>query len=194
MGSAVSETPSRLSEDQFLAWAEHRDGRFELIEGVVVMHAGATRDHERVAKRVFVALHARADEAAFDVNKGDFGVRIRPGRGQGTILYPDVVVDQQSGQGSERATLTPVVVVEVLSASTDYDDHVAKFAKYRVRPTLCQYVVFAQTEPKAFVWLKDEAGDWPQAPTVHEGLDAVVPFQAIEAVVSLSDVYRKPGP
>ena len=75
------------------------EGRFELIEGRVVMHAGATRDHERIAKRVFICLHVRCDPEIYDVNKGDFGVRIRPGRGRGSILYPDVVVDlQRKGQ------------------------------------------------------------------------------------------------
>ncbi|MEH3145417.1 MAG: Uma2 family endonuclease [Methylobacterium frigidaeris] len=107
------------------------------------------------------------------------------------------MVDQQSGHGSERATSTPIVVIEVLSASTDYDDHVARFARYRVtryrvRPTLRQYVVFAQTEPRAFVWLKDDTGEWPKEPTVYESLNAVVPFPSVEAVVSLVDIDPPP--
>jgi Uma2 family endonuclease len=106
-----------MSEDQFLAWAETQDGRFELVDGIVIKQAGATRNHKRVAKRIFVSLHAQVDESAFDVNKGDFGVRIRSGSGKGSILYPDVVIDLQSGTGRERATTTPVVVVEVLSAA-----------------------------------------------------------------------------
>ncbi|MEH3145418.1 MAG: Uma2 family endonuclease [Methylobacterium frigidaeris] len=77
-----------MSEDQFLAWAECRNGRFELIEGAVVMHAGATRDHERVAKRIFIALHAQADETSFDVNKGDFGVRIQGRQRSGHCPIP----------------------------------------------------------------------------------------------------------
>ena len=77
--------PRPMTEEQFLDWAEGREGRYELVEGIVVMHAGATRDHERVAKRIFALLYAAVDEARFDVNKGDFGVRIRPGRGKASF-------------------------------------------------------------------------------------------------------------
>ena len=38
-----------------------QDGCFELVDGVVMMQASATRDHERVAKRVFVSLYAQVD-------------------------------------------------------------------------------------------------------------------------------------
>jgi Uma2 family endonuclease len=180
-----------MSEDRFLDWAETQEGRFELVEGTVVMQAGATRDHERVAKRIFLSLYAQADEAVFDVNKGDFGVRITRGSGKGSILYPDVVVDRQSATGAERATTTPVAVVEVLSRSTDYADHVAKLKKYQVRETLRVYAVFEQTAPKAYLWVKEEAG-WPEEPRIYEGLDQAVPFEAVRASVRLAEIYRAP--
>ena len=183
------DTPTSMSEDQFLGWAETQDGRVELMEGVVVMHAGATQDHERVAKRIFVSLLGQCDEAIFDVNKGDFGVRIKPGSGQGSILYPDVVVDLQSGAGDERATVTPIVVVEVLSASTGYAEHIEKFGTYRARDSLKQYAVFEQTHPKAYVWLKGDAG-WSIEPEVYEGLDRAIPFPAVGARVDMAAIYR----
>ena len=138
MQHARPSKPLLMSDDQFLAWAEGQEEPHELVEGVVMMQAGATRDHERVAKRVFALLYAQVDESVFDVNKGDFGVRVRPGSGKGSILYPDVLVDRQSGSGDEQATLTPVVVVEVLSRTTDYDNHVQKFKRYKTRDKLEQ--------------------------------------------------------
>lgn len=178
-----------MSEDQFLDWAEGRDGRYELVEGAVVMQAGATRDHERVAKRIFALLYARVDEARFDVNKGDFGVRIRPGEGKGSILYPDVIVDPQSGSGEERATRTPIVVIEVLSASSDYDHHVEKLARYAKRDTLRHYAVFDQKMPQAFLWTRTEAG-WPAQPERFDGAGAMVAFPAIDAGLLLGEIYR----
>ena len=44
---------AELFEAEFLVWAEPRDERCELVEGAVVMQAGASRDHERIAKAVF---------------------------------------------------------------------------------------------------------------------------------------------
>ncbi len=95
------------------------------------MQAGASRDHERIAKAVFAALYAQVDPGVFDVNKGDFGVRVGEGAGRGSVLYPDVVVDRQSGDGDERVTTTAMVIAEVLSPSTDLAHHVRKLDLYQ---------------------------------------------------------------
>jgi hypothetical protein len=57
-----------------------------------------SRNHERVAKRAFALVHGQVDEAAYDVNKGSFGVRIRPGSVKETILYPDIMELSQTVQ------------------------------------------------------------------------------------------------
>ena len=77
-----------LSEAEFLAWVEPRDGHFELVEGAVVLQAGASRDHERMAKAIFASLYAQVNALAYDVNKGDFGVRIGDGKGRGKFSIP----------------------------------------------------------------------------------------------------------
>lgn len=187
MSSTRIERP--MSDAQFLAWAERQEGRYELVEGTAMMQAGATRDHERVAKRIFALLYASVDEGMFDVNKGDFGVRIRPGAGKGTILYPDVVVDLQSGRGDEQATMSPIVVIEVLSRSTDFGDHVDKLKSYMRRDKLRQYIVFAQKEPRAWSWASAD-GRWPSEPCLLEGCDGILALPTIEATLRLGDIYR----
>lgn len=193
MQHAHTTVPAPMSESQFLAWVTAQDERYELVEGIAMMQAGATRNHERVAKEVFFALHMQVNQNEFDVNKGDFGVRIRPGNKAGSILLPDVLVDVQTGDGTEKVTETPVVVVEVLSESTDYTHHVGKFELYKLRPSLKQYVVFEQNLPKAYVWDRTDAG-WPNEPKVIEGLDKTISFPHVGAQVAMGDVYRKNEP
>jgi hypothetical protein len=79
-----------MSEDQFLAWARTQEGRYELLTGKVRRLAGATRAHERVAKRIVMALYAQVIEGTFGVNKGGFGVQIPSASGKGTVLYLDI--------------------------------------------------------------------------------------------------------
>lgn len=92
----------------------------------------------------------------------------------------------------ERATTTPVVVIEVLSASTGYDSHLDKFEGYQGRDSLGQYVVLEQDVPMAYLWLKGEAG-WPASPAILEGPGATLDFPALGAAVSLAEIYD-PGP
>ena len=178
------------SPDEFLAWAEGQEEKHEFVDGVVVMQAGASRDHERVAKRIFVSLLRQVDESEFDVNKGDFGVRIRDGQGRGSIFLPDVMIDLQSGQGKERATTTPIVVVEVLSPSTDLDHHIDKLRKYARLPSLIHYMVFNQDKPEVHIWRKGDDG-WPSTETVLEGMDVVISLPEVGATIALSEIYAR---
>ena len=179
-----------MSEAAFLAWAEPRDERYELVEGAVVMQAGASRDHERVAKSVFALLYAQADLEVFDVNKGDFGVRVGEGTGRGSVLYPDVVVDRQSGDGDERVTTTAVVIAEVLSPSTDLDHHVRKLDRYRRLESLLTYLVLDQKAPVVRIWRKGAEG-WARTPTIVEGRAGEIVLPEIGAAIRLADVYRE---
>jgi Uma2 family endonuclease len=192
--SIVSSTGARTSAlptsvDAFLAWAETQEFKHEYVDGLVVMQTGASRDHEQVAKRVFVSLFRQVDGSEFDVNKGDFGVRLAEGRGEGSVLLPDVLVDLRDARGEEHATTTPIVVIEVLSPSTDLAHHVDELRRYSELPSLIHYVVFSQDGPEAHVWRKD-GGVWPANPNVVQGADAVIPFPEIGATLLLSDVYR----
>ena len=181
-----------LTEAEFFAWAEPRDGRFELVEGEIAMQAGASRDHERVAKAVFASLYAQVDPARFDVNKGDFGVRVGEGSARGSVLYPDVVVDRQSGDGDARVTTTALVVVEVLSPSTDLAHHLRKFERYKCVDSLVAYLVFDQKAPVVRVWRKSVDG-WPALPTIVSDPAACLDLPEIGARLGLADVYRKPS-
>ena len=66
------------SPDAFLSWAEGQEEKHEYVEGVVVMQAGASRDHEQVAERIFASLLRQVDDGEFDVNKGGFAALHRP--------------------------------------------------------------------------------------------------------------------
>lgn len=179
------------SEAEFLAWAEPRDGRFELLEGQIAMQAGASRDHERVAKAVFATLYAQVEPELFDVNKGDFGVKVGAGHRRGSVLYPYVVADRQSGDGDERVTTTALVVAEVLSPSTDLEHHVRKLERYQHLASLVTYLVFDQKAAVVRVWRKGIDG-WPLEPTISSGSGARIDLPEIGATIALADIYRAP--
>ena len=179
--------PAFPTDDAFLDWAERQDGRHEFVEGAVTTQAGASRDHERIAKRLFAFLYAQVEEASFDVNKGGFGVRVRPTGGRGSVLSPDVVIDLQDRRGGERATSTALVVGEVLSPSTGFAHPVAKLERYKAVSSLTRYVVLHQVVPVAHVWFKAEG--WPAIPA-RIGADGVLDFPEVGAAVRMADLYR----
>lgn len=101
------------------------------------------------------------------------------------------MVDRQSGLGAERATPTPtpIIVIEALSASTDFAHHVEKLGLHARCGTLIHYVVFEQSAPKAFCWTRGQAG-WPADPTVVEGQAGAIAFPSVGARLSLAAIDR----
>lgn len=140
-------------------------------------------------KRIFMALYARVDERTFDVNKGGFGVRIPSASGKETVLYPDIVVDLQSGAGGEPLTSQPVVVIEVASSHADREHHVQILEHYKKRETLRQYVMFDHKELRAYAWTKTEVG-WSAGPGKTESTGGVVDLPSIGATIPLAEIYR----
>ena len=64
--------------------------------------------------------------------------------------YADLMlVDGQPQLNGERTDeiLNPLVIVEVLSPSTEGYDRGEKFRKYRSLPSFCEYLLVSQTEP-----------------------------------------------
>jgi tripartite-type tricarboxylate transporter receptor subunit TctC len=98
-----------MHKSAFLAWAERREGRFELAEGRVVMMTGGSRRHAIIMRRLANALERRPDAAVnktlntekvrealarmgVDVGGGtseEFGLRVRAE----TVFWTKVIKD-----------------------------------------------------------------------------------------------------
>ncbi len=63
-------------------------------------------------------------------------------------------------RGRSRTVMNPVLIVEVLSPSTEAVDRGRKFADYRKLPTLREYVMISQYEPRVEVYRLGLGGQW----------------------------------
>jgi len=68
-------TQTGWDADDFLKWAEGREGHFELVHGEIVEMRGGTLGHFRLAHRLAVTLSRLLDSSAYDVVSLGFGVR-----------------------------------------------------------------------------------------------------------------------
>lgn len=132
--------PALMTVDQFLDWADGREGKFELDEGRVVLMAPERVVHGRLKSAIFrsledaVATSAKNCEAFVD----SIAVRVDPH----TSYVPDVLVHCGDRlDGDERETRGAVVVVEVLSPSTAYRDASAKLSGYFRVPSVRHYLI-----------------------------------------------------
>jgi Uma2 family endonuclease len=84
--------------------------------------------------------------------------------------------------------LNPLLVVEVLSASTSDYDRFGKFHEYKTISSFKEYVLVEQTQPWVIASFKTAERTWTD--TEAEGLDATILLQSIGCTLKLQRMYK----
>ena len=185
--------PRRWTEEEFFAWLERQETKYELVDGQPVPRrapdpvtgmVGATQRHDRVAVNLIVALAGRLRGSACRPGTSDTAIRI-PGR---NIRYPDVAVDCGRLQDSERTATEPVLVAEVLSPSTRDFDQTEKLEEYRTVPTLRHILVIDPMQPRLLLHTRGAEGHWSAERIA--GLDAAAALPALGIELPLAELYE----
>src|SRR5262249_16087084 len=123
------------------------------------------------------------------VFSSDVRVRTTP---TGLFAYPDlsVVCGELVFHDEKRDVLTnPVLLVEVLSDSTEAYDRGRKFFQYREIETLTDYLLVSQKEPYIDHYTKQADGRWLLTSVL--GLEASLPIPSLGCTLLLSEVDDK---
>jgi Uma2 family endonuclease len=162
--------------------------KHEWLRGRTYAMSGGTPEHSAIATNVIRSLGNQLEGRPCRVFTSDLRVRV-PATGLAT--HPDVSVvcgRLENDQEDPNAATNPVVVVEVLSPSTEQYDRDEKFAHFRRLPSLRAYVLISHEERRIEVSTRNDDGSWTLRET-REGRAHIEPI-ALELVVE--DVYRNP--
>ncbi len=184
----AAKASQRYNPAEYLALERRAEYKSEYIDGCIVAMAGASRVHGLIAFNLAGELHGQLRERPCEAFVGDMRVYI-PATGRYT--YPDTVIacaDIQFEDAHLDTLLTPTVIFEVLSPSTEADDRGSKFAGYRSIPSLREYVLIAQDRPSVEHYLR-QGEQWLL--TAATDLDASVALPTIGCVLRLAEVYRR---
>lgn len=151
--------PVMLSRAEYRRWAEAQPrGRYERVAGEIVAVAPERIGHVRVKARVWQALDRaiRAADLACEALADGITVEV----GDDTDYEPDAVVNcGERIAGDEVAATNPIIVVEVLSPSTQSVDTGAKLADYFKVASIRHYLI-VRADRRAVVHhrRRDDAG------------------------------------
>jgi Uma2 family endonuclease len=129
-----------MDVDAFLAWAEGRQGRWELRDGRPVMMAPERARHALTKFSAQVALREGVQRAGLPCRVFPDGMTVRISAR--TAFEPDALVVCPPPTDLNTLEIpNPVVVVEVLSPSTAADDHGVKLDGYFSVPSVNHYLI-----------------------------------------------------
>ncbi|MFZ5893787.1 MAG: Uma2 family endonuclease [Myxococcota bacterium] len=154
----MREPIASLSYAEYLALEAKADQRHEFLDGQLFAMAGGTPEHGALAAAFILELGSALRGRPCRMFSSDVRVRIQP---TGLATYPDasVVCGRLETDPIDRdAIVNPVLLVEILSDSTEGYDRGAKAAHYRRIPSLREYVLVSQREPLIEVYRRNEQG------------------------------------
>lgn len=183
----MSETAhQRFSFADYIRLEEYSNVRHEFLDGVTYAMAGGSPAHSALAARIIRRLGSQLAGRPCEVFTSDLRVRVAA---TGLVTYPDVsvVCGPIVTDPEDPATiLNPVVVVEVLSPSTEEYDRGEKLSHYRRIEALREIVLVASAEPRLEMWRRSGAG-WEQ---VGAGPGEIATLMSIGAQIEVDDLYR----
>jgi Uma2 family endonuclease len=102
------------------------------------------------------------------------------------VRYPDISVTCSPVRGADDIVPQPVLVVEVISSSTECEDRGRKKFDYFATPSIRQYALIEQDERRIDLYTRTGAS-WIDE--VIEG-EAVVNLSSIGVEISLDTIYE----
>jgi Uma2 family endonuclease len=130
----------RLSREEFRRWAEEQAGRYERIDGAPVAMSPERIQHVRIKTRIWAALDRAITAAGLDCEALGDGVTIEVD--EDTDYEPDAVVNCGPPAPADAvAAANPVIVVEVLSPTTQTVDTSDKLADYFRVASIHHYLI-----------------------------------------------------
>ena len=146
-----------MTFEQYLLLVNNSDRRYEYYDGEVRLMAGGTSNHATIALNCGVALdQALGDDAVCRPYVTDKLVRVAPTK----TLIPDVVVSCDTADHGESQIIdSPILVVEVLSRSTEMTDRFVKLALYQAKESIQEIIFISQMIQRVEVFSRSTT-DW----------------------------------
>jgi Uma2 family endonuclease len=178
----MSNTAEKLmSLAEFLAWEREQPERYEYAGGAIKMMTGASLAHVTITMNIAFALRQSLRGSGCRPFTND--AKVLAG---GSVRYPDITVTCMSFSGTDDVVPDPILVIDVISPSTEREDRGRKKFDYFATPSIQQYALVEQDARRVDLYTK--AGtEWTNE--IVEG-SAVLRLSSIGVEISLDAIYE----
>ena len=143
-----------MTLEQFLAWEDRQELRWEFDGFQPVAMNGGTLEHSTIQSNLLAALVNHPRGKPCRAHGSHLKIEVA-----GRIRYPDAFVVCTPVPPGAKVVAEPVVVFEILSPSTANEDLVVKSADYRATPSIQRYVILQQQQAGAIMFTR-KGEDW----------------------------------
>ncbi|MBZ0292892.1 MAG: Uma2 family endonuclease [Anaerolineae bacterium] len=178
-----------MTEIEYLEFERVSNSRHEFLAGEVFAMTGASETHNLINGSTYVSLYNQLRGRPCKIYPSDMRLKVEA---TGLYTYPDIsiVCGEACFADAEFDTLiNPTVIIEVLSPSTESYDRGKKFHHYRELPSLQEYALITQDNPRIERYLRQDNDTWEFIDA--KGLNASLPLTSIDCTLILAEVYEQ---
>lgn len=178
-----------LTPEEYLAAERQAEYKSEYFAGEMFAMVGASRAHNLISANIAGELRQQLKGKPCEVYVSDMRVRVPA---TGLYTYPDVVVVCGEPRFEDELVdtlLNPILLVEVLSDSTESYDRGKKAGNYRTIASLAEYLLIAQHDYQVEQYVKQADGRWLLADI--RSLKSAVELASVPCVLPVREIYDR---
>ena len=173
--------------EEYLALERKATLKSEYLNGEILAMSGASLAHTHITLDIATELNNQLRGGTCEVIINDMRVKTGP---KGAYFYPDIVVfcgEPQVEDNVFDTLLNPILLVEVLSPSTEAFDKGEKFRHYQELASLREYILVSQDRVRVKHYRLTQT-QWVQ--TEFRAREDVLTLVSIGCELPLEDIYR----
>ena len=174
-----------MTLDEFLRWDDGTDTRYELIDGFPVAMAPPDEAHRILALRLGAQIDAALAGRRPCNAQIEPGV-VRPDRAD-SYYVPDIAVTCEPNAPGRQAMVDPILIIEILSPSTERNDRRLKVPAYQNLQSVREIMLIDADTYHAEV-CRRENDHW--GIELVRGAEASLSLISIDLRISMSELYE----
>lgn len=179
--SAVNPVPL-ISVEDYLEGEKSSPIRHEYIDGRVFAMSGTSARHNLLVIKLLRRIADRLEGSKCSI----FTIDIKVPVGNSIFYYPDISVTCSPLKQELYTCDEPILLIEVISPSTEQIDRREKAKSYKEIESLREYLIVEQAQPAVELHRRFGAGEWE---ILQFSGDDQLQLESIDLTLPLEDLY-----
>ncbi|HEY9810401.1 MAG TPA: Uma2 family endonuclease [Halomicronema sp.] len=169
---------------EYIEQEKTEDSRHEYVSGYKFEMPEVSEEHHLISRIIENLFSAKVRENSYQLHSFETPLWIEQ---VAVCYYPDMMLIPSNEKTETRYKTNPNLIIEIFSSRTQATDRQEKFLNYQLIPTLQEYLLISEKEPKIEIHRKNEQGNWISQ-TLKE-TDSLH-IQTLNLTISVEEIYQ----
>ncbi len=181
-------TSKQMTLEEYLEFDYNSEGRFEYFDGEVFELSGGSPEHALLSSRIAYLLSRETLPKGCLVYSSDLKIKVPslpPHRYADVTALCDKPIYEEIG--NVKYLTNPLLLIEVLSSSTEKFDQAEKFVGYKSIPSFREYLLVSQSQKLVIQYTKYNEKFWFQSEYIA---GETLKLESLDCQLSVDEIYQ----